>query len=383
MADFYQTLGVTKDASPEEIKKAYRKKALKYHPDKNPGDNDAAAQFKEVSEAYETLSDEKKRKIYDQYGPEGLKGSGSGGHGGPGGAGFSSMEEALRTFMGAFPGGGGGSIFDSFFGFEGGQNSFSQPGASKRIQVSISFEEAATGVTKEAVITNLASCSKCDGSGALSKSDIKSCSTCGGSGHFQQTRGFFSMTSTCPTCHGSGSMITNPCPNCHGAGKTKKKQNIKIQIPPGIDNGMRLKMAGYGDAGENGGPPGDLYVYIQVQPHDMFERKGDDILLNLPISFVEAALGTKKEIPTLDKTSYLLTIPEGSQPGKILRIRGHGYPNVHGNGKGDLLIQIQIETPVNLSAEQKKLLQDFALTEKPQNSPNSKSFFEKLKRVFR
>lgn len=384
MADFYQILGVTKNASPEEIKKAYRKKALQYHPDKNPGDEAASAQFKEVSEAYETLSDEKKRQVYDQYGKEGLRGFGGHG-GGPGGAGFSSMEEALRTFMGAFPGGGGGSIFDSFFGFEGGGQggSFAQQGASKKIQVSISFEDAAKGVTKEAVITNLANCTKCDGSGAQSKNDIKSCSACGGSGHYQQTRGFFSMTSTCPTCHGSGNVITKPCNNCHGAGKTKKKQNIKIQIPPGIDSGMRLKMSGYGDAGENGGPPGDLYVYVQVEPHDMFQRKGDDIILALPISFVEAALGTKKEIPTLDKTSYLLTIPEGTQPGKILRVRGQGYPNVHGNGKGDLLIHVQVETPVHLSTEQKKLLQDFAATEKPQNSPQSKSFFEKLKQVFR
>jgi molecular chaperone DnaJ len=380
MTDYYQILGVSKGASQEEIKKAYRKKALQYHPDKNQGDTDAAGKFKEVSEAYETLSDENKRKIYDQYGAEGLRNHHMGG--GPGGAGFSSMEEALRTFMGAFGGGGGGSVFDSFFGFENGKGSFSQAGASKKIQLEISFEEAALGVTKEAQITNLSNCTKCDGSGANSKSDMKHCSTCGGSGQLQQTRGFFSMTSTCPYCHGSGTVITKPCTSCHGAGKIKKKQTVKIQIPAGIDSGMRLKMSGYGDAGEGGGPSGDLYVYVQVKPHDIFKRSGDDIILDLPINFTEAALGTKKDIPTLDGTTYRLTIPEGSQPGKVLRIKGQGFSNVHGNGKGDLLIQLMVETPVHLTAEQKRLLTEFAATEKPQNSPNSKSFFDKLKQVF-
>ena len=388
MADFYQTLGVTKEATPEEIKKAYRKNALKYHPDKNPGDEQASARFKEVSEAYETLSDDQKRRIYDQYGEEGLKGSGFGGGGGPGGPGFSSMEEALRTFMGAFGGGqgggGGGSIFDSFFGFEGGQaGAFAQQGASKKVQINISFEESAKGTTKEAIITNLSNCTKCEGSGAHSKSDVKTCSTCGGSGQLQQTRGFFSMTSACPSCHGSGTVIAKPCAHCHGSGKNKKKQNVKIQIPAGIDSGMRLKMTGYGDAGENGGPPGDLYVYVQVKPHEVFQRDGDDIILNLPISFVDAALGIKKDIPTIEGATYRLSIPEGTQPGKVLRVRGQGFPNVHGNGKGDLLISIAVETPVHLSSDQKKLLSDFAASEKPQNSPNTKSFFDKLKQVFR
>lgn len=383
MADFYTILGVSKEATQEEIKKAYRKKALQYHPDKNPGDQSAAAQFKKVSEAYETLSDEKKRKIYDQYGEEGLRGAHMGG---PGGAGFSSMEEALRTFMGAFGGGaGGGSIFDSFFGFEsGGQGggAYAQQGASKKIQITLSFEEAAKGTQKEASITNYVNCTKCGGTGAHSSSDIKTCSTCGGSGHVQQTRGFFSMTSTCPSCHGSGSVITKACSDCHGAGKTKTKQTVKIQIPPGIDSGMRLKMAGYGDAGENGGPPGDLYVYVQVKPHEIFQRSGDDIVLELPISFVDAALGSKKDIPTLSGETYRLTIPEGTQPDKVLRVRGQGFPNVHGNATGDLLIKVKVETPVNLSAEQKRLLQEFQESERPQNSPQSKSFFEKLRSFF-
>ncbi len=389
MSEYYELLGISKGASETEIKKAYRKMAIKYHPDKNQGDEDAAGKFKEISEAYEVLSDENKRKMYDQYGKEGVRGSGMGG--GPGGPGFSSMEEALRTFMGAFGGGGapgggggGGSIFDSFFGFEGGQSesSYARQGASKKIQLAISFDEAAKGIQKEVTITNYANCSKCDGTGAATKEDLKSCSTCNGSGHLQQTRGFFSMTSTCPNCHGSGAMIAKPCGDCHGSGKTKKKQIVKVQIPAGIDSGMRMKMGGFGDAGENGGPPGDLYVYVQVKPHELFRREGDDVILTLPISFIDAALGSKKEIPTLLGSTYRLTIPEGSQPGKVLRVKGQGFPNVHGNGKGDLLIHVQVETPVNLSSEQKAILTQFADTERPQNSPKSKTFFDKIKSLF-
>ena len=374
--NYYDILGVSKDATQEEIKKAYRKQALKYHPDKNPGDQKASDTFKQVSEAYEVISDENKRKIYDQYGEEGVKAQGGAG----GGPGFSSMEEALRTFMGAF--GGGSSIFDNFFGFEGPQGHYPQQGANKKIQVTVTFEEAAKGVQKEAVIVNLLTCSDCGGSGAASPSDVKHCGTCKGSGQLDQTRGFFSMTTTCPHCHGSGTVITKACTGCHGAGKLKKKQTIKIQIPPGIDSGMRLKMNGYGDSGENNGPPGDLYVYVTVTPHEVFQRDGDDLILELPISFTDAALGSKKDIPVLEGSSYRLTIPEGAQSGKVLRIRSQGFPNVHGNARGDLLIHLRVETPVNLSSEQKKLLQDFAQTEKPQNSPQSKSFFDKLKSFF-
>ncbi len=374
--NYYDILGVSKDATQEEIKKAYRKQALKYHPDKNPGDQKASDTFKQVSEAYEVISDENKRKIYDQYGEEGVKAQGGAG----GGPGFSSMEEALRTFMGAF--GGGSSIFDNFFGFEGPQGHYPQQGANKKIQVTVTFEEAAKGVQKEAVIVNLLTCSDCGGSGAASPSDVKHCGPCKGSGQLPQTPGFFSMTTTCPHCHGSGTVITKACTGCHGAGKLKKKQTIKIQIPPGIDSGMRLKMNGYGDSGENNGPPGDLYVYVTVTPHEVFQRDGDDLILELPISFTDAALGSKKDIPVLEGSSYRLTIPEGAQSGKVLRIRSQGFPNVHGNARGDLLIHLRVETPVNLSSEQKKLLQDFAQTEKPQNSPQSKSFFDKLKSFF-
>jgi len=384
MSDYYQVLGLSKGATKEEIKKAYRKLAVKYHPDKNPDNSDAEKKFKEISEAYEVLSDEKKRQMYDQYGPDAFKG----GMGGPTGAqGFSSMEDALRTFMGAFGGGGGGgeSIFDSIFGFEGqgGQGgNYPRQGMSKKASITISFEEAARGIDKELSISIHASCKACNGSGAKSESDIRTCPTCAGAGQIHQTRGFFSMSTTCPQCHGAGKMITNPCGTCHGTGKEKRKERVSIHIPAGIDDGMRIKMGGYGDAGENGGPPGDLFVYVRVQAHEFFERDGDDLHIQVPISFSEAALGAKKEIPTLTGKTCKVSVPEGTQSGKVLRIRSEGMPNVHGHGKGDLLVHISIETPVNLSSEQKKLLEEFHKLENPKNSPKKKSFFEKLKVFF-
>ncbi|MCB1106944.1 MAG: molecular chaperone DnaJ [Chlamydiia bacterium] len=384
MADYYEVLGLSKGASSDEIKKAYRKLALKYHPDKNADNPDAEKKFKEVSEAYEVLSDDKKRQIYDQYGSDALNGAGMGG--GPGGFSSSSMEEALRTFMGAFGGGGSeGDIFGSFFGqgFGGGGQEYARQGVSKKAQISISFEDAAKGIEKEIAITNYAECSKCKGNGARSPQDIKACTTCHGSGHVHQSRGFFSMSSTCPHCHGSGKVISIPCTECHGAGKVKQKQKIKVPIPAGIDDGMRLKMAGYGDAGEHGGPPGDLYVYIRVKPHDIFSREGDDLILKLPVSLTEAALGCKKELPRLQsKKPVRLTIPSGTQTGKILRIKGEGLKNVHGHGKGDLLIHVHVETPVNLSSKQKELLEEFQETETASNSPERKSFLDKLKVFF-
>lgn len=382
MADYYQVLGISKGASQEEIKKAYRKSAVKYHPDKNPGDASAEKKFKEISEAYEVLSDEQKRKIYDQYGADALKGGAGGPGGGFAGGGFSSMDEALRTFMNAFGGGQQDSMFSSFFGFDTADAESGRQGASKKMNLSLSLEEATCGVEKEISLSNYVSCSDCNGSGAATASGHKTCPRCQGHGQVHQSRGFFTMATECSHCSGRGKVITDPCKTCHGAGRTKQKQKTTIKIPAGIDSGMRLRVAGYGDAGEAGGPAGDLYVYVQVQPHKLFQRDGDDLLLELPISFVEAALGCKKEIPKISGGSCKITIAEGSQTGRLLRVRHEGVPNVHGHGKGDLIVKILVETPVDLSEKQKTLLQQFAELEREENSPHRKTFFDKLKVLF-
>lgn len=385
MADYYDTLELSRTATADEVKKAYRKKALQYHPDKNPGDAAAEKKFKEVSEAYEVLSDDKKRQLYDRYGKEGVQSAA----GGAGMHGFSSMDEALRTFMGAFGmGGGGESIFDFFGGGGGGDfgghetRRGARQGASKRVNITISFEEAAKGVDKELAITNYVSCNVCNGRGASSPQGVKTCTQCGGRGQVFEQRGFFNMTMTCPTCHGEGKTITDPCKNCSGQGVVKEKQHVKIHIPAGVDSGMRLKMNGYGDAGQAGGPPGDLYVFITVEPHELFEREGNDITLDLPISFAEAALGCKKEVPSLFNHTCRITIPEGTQNGKIFRVKGEGFPNVHGHGKGDLLVRIFVETPSGLSDRQKQLLQEFSDLEGPNNLPKRKGFLDKIKEFF-
>ncbi len=376
MKNYYDILNISRDASPEDIKKAYRKKALECHPDRNPGDAKAEAQFKDVSEAYDVLSDDNRRRIYDQYGEEGLKGAASGGGFG-GGGGFSSVDEALRTFMGAF-GGRGNGVFESFFGgFDTGEGG-GQPGASKKVSITVSFEEAAKGVDKEIAISNLVECGACNGSGAKSKQAIKTCSACQGKGQIFQNRGFFSMASTCPQCQGAGKMITDPCKTCGGAGRVKDKQHIKIRIPAGVDSGMTLKMNGYGDAGHAGGPSGDLFVAINVESHPIFQRQGDDILIDLPLTFPEAALGCKKDVPAPLGETVRVSIAEGTQSGKVLRISGKGFPNVHGQGRGDLLVRISIETPVKLTEKQKELLRSFEGSESPGNHPQRKHFLEKV-----
>lgn len=388
MADYYEILEVSRKVTPEELKKAYRKKALQYHPDKNPGDANAEKRFKEVSEAYEVLSDEKKRQMYDRYGKEGMQGAAAGA--GPGGMHFSSMDEALRTFMGAFGMGGGGESIFEFFGGSGGGGEFggregrggARQGASKRVNITITFEEAAKGVDKELAITNYVACKTCNGKGTNSPQGVKTCKQCGGRGQVFEQRGFFNMTMNCPTCHGEGKVITDPCKNCHGQGAVKEKQHIKVHIPAGVDTGMRLKMNGYGDAGQGGGPAGDLYVFINVETHELFERQGNDILLDLPISFTEAALGCKKEVPSLFHHSCRITIPEGTQNGKYFLVKGEGFPNVHGHGKGDLKVHIFVETPTVLSERQKQLLQEFSTLESPANQPKSKSFLNKIKDFF-
>lgn len=383
MADYYDILEIQKSATADEIKKAYRKKALQYHPDKNPGDKESEKRFKEISEAYEVLSDEKKRQLYDRYGKEGVQGAQFGG--GQGAGGFSSMDEALRTFMGAFGGmGGGESIFESYFGgsFGGSPREVRRQGASKRVNISVSFEEAAKGVDKELAITNYVTCNSCHGKGSSSSDGIKKCTRCRGAGQVNEQRGFFSMSMPCPDCHGEGQVITDPCKNCHGEGLVKEKQHVKVHIPAGVDNGMRLKMSGYGDAGHGGGPAGDLFVFINVEKHEVFEREGNDVIIDLPISFSEAALGCKKDVPTVLQHTCRITIPEGTQNGKIFRVKGEGFPNVHGQGKGDLLVRIFVETPTKLTSRQKELLEEYSKLEGPANLPKGGGFLDKLKSLF-
>lgn len=385
MADYYELLEVSRSATQDEIKKAYRKKALKYHPDKNPGDAEAEKKFKEISEAYEVLGSDEKRQMYDRYGKEAV--SGAAGFGGQAG-GYASMDEAMRTFMDAFGGMGADSIFDAFFGGgrefdeEGGGRAQHRQGASKRVNMTISFEEAAKGVDKELLITNYVTCKTCRGKGTSSAQGIKKCSRCGGRGQVFEQRGFFSMSMTCPDCQGAGQKITDPCPDCKGQGVVKEKQKVKIHIPAGVDSGMRLKMSGYGDAGQGGGPAGDLYVFITVEPSQIFDREGNDIILELPISFAEAALGCKKDVPSLYSHTCRITIPEGTQNGKVFRVKGEGFPNVHGQGKGDLLVKVFVETPTRLSDKQKQLLQEFATLERPANVPNKEGFLGKIAGLF-
>lgn len=379
MADYYEVLGVSRGATPEEIKKGYRKKALEFHPDRNPGDADAEKHFKEVSEAYEVLSDPQKREIYDRYGADGLRGAGVGGPGGPE---FASMDEALRTFMGAFGGGGLDSIFGSFFGGGGPEMEPGvQQGASKRVVLELTFEEAARGIEREIMVAMLGSCSQCSGTGSSKPGGVQTCGQCGGAGQVVQSRGFFSMAAPCPGCSGRGRVITDPCPACKGRGLLKEKQKVMVRVPPGVDDGMRLRMAGRGDAGEGGGPPGDLYVEIHLKPHLIFRREGDDLFLDLPVGFADAGLGCKKELPTLHG-SCRITIPEGTQHGKLFRVRGEGFPDVHGRGKGDMMVRVIVETPTRLDKQQKEILRQFGDLEDARNHPNKKSFVEKVKTFF-
>lgn len=380
MADYYEILGISKNASQEEVKKAYRKRALEFHPDRNPGDKESEKKFKEISEAYEVLGDEEKRQVYDRYGDRAFAGAGAGAAG-PGGfhpgEGFSSMEEALRTFMGAF---GGEPIFEDMFGGrgfeEGGRRS---QGASKRLTISISFAEAMAGIDKEVSLNNFVPCATCSGKGTASSKGVRRCSRCGGSGQVFEQRGFFSMSMTCPQCHGEGQQIVDPCKECHGEGRVKAKKTAHFHIPAGIDTGMRLKLNGYGDAGIGGAPPGDLFVSIKVEPSEIFERQGNDLLLELPLSLSEATFGCKHEIPSFSHNgSCKISIPEGTQSGKILRVKSEGFPNLSGGGRGDLLVRVVVETPANLSDAQKQRLEAFASAETLNNYPQRKKFLEHL-----
>jgi len=380
--DYYEVLGVSKSASDSELKKAYRKLAMKYHPDKNQGNKEAETKFKEASEAYDILSNSQKKAQYDQFGHAGMGGGGfGGGFNGFGGGGI-DLEEALRTFMGEFGGGGGGggSIFDDFFG--GGSSRRYPKGAKKgsdlRYDLEISFEESASKAKKEIKLTRLLTCEKCSGSGAASGDARSTCGTCGGSGNVRQTQGFFSISRTCPRCNGDGSIVKNPCSSCKGRGRKETTKTVTLTIPAGIANGMQMKVGGEGEAGIRSGPDGDLYVVIHVKDHPFFERNNNDILCEVPISFPVAALGGEVLVPTLH-AKVKLKIPAGTQNGRVFRLKEKGMPDIHGYGYGDQLVKIIVETPTNLNQRSKELLNEFAEVTGDEVHPKSSSFLGKVK----
>jgi molecular chaperone DnaJ len=343
--DYYQVLGVGRNASDGEIKKSYRHLALKYHPDRNPGDKQAEERFKEAAEAYEVLRDTKKREIYDQYGHEGLQGTGF--HG------FRGFEDIFSSFS---------DIFEDFFGGGFGPRKRVQRGADLRYDLKISFLEAAFGRDTEIEIPRFEICAHCNGSGVEPGYEKEICQTCGGRGQVTKSQGFFHISTTCPDCHGAGQIIAHPCTACKGVGRVEETRRIKVKIPPGVNTGMHLKLRGEGESGLSGAPPGDLYVEIFVEPHEFFERDENDIICHIPISFVQAALGTALEAPTLDGSEEVF-IAQGTQPGDILRLHGKGIPKLRGRGRGDQIIIIDVRTPINLSRKQKELLRDLARLE--------------------
>jgi molecular chaperone DnaJ len=377
---------VDRSASVDEIKKAYRQLALKLHPDRNPGDKVSEEKFKEVSEAYEVLSDTEKRAQYDRFGHVGV---GAGRTAGGGTAGFGiDLEEALRTFMGEFGGGGGGgSIFDDLFGTGRRgrgtrERSHGMDGEDLRYELSITLREAAFGCKKEIAYDRLQQCLECKGAGVEPGSRKEDCPQCGGTGQVHRSQGFFTVSQTCPRCHGSGQFAKNPCKHCRGEGRIRAHRKLSIKIPPGVETGSRLKMSDEGNAGIGGGSQGSLYILVHVEDDEFFERHGNDVLCEVPIPFYVAALGGEVEVPTLDG-SAMLKIPSGTQSNKIFRLKGKGIPDIQGYGRGDQLARILVEIPVRLNEEQKSLLKKFAEINSETSLPLYKSFLEKVKRMFK
>ena len=370
--DYYEVLGVERGAGEEEIKKAYRKLAVKFHPDKNPGDKAAEENFKELGEAYEVLCDAQKRAAYDQYGHAAFDRRA----GGFARGGFHDPFEVFREVFG------GGGIFEDLFG--GARQDPSQPqrGEDLRYDMELTFEEAAHGCEKEITVTKLDRCEECAGSGAEAGARARACSMCGGRGQVISSRGIFSIAQTCPTCQGAGRVLDKPCKACRGHGRRERTSKITLRIPAGVNSGSRLRSASNGEAGWRGGPQGDLYVILHVRPHDIFQRDGDDLLCEVPVSFVQAALGSEIEVPTLDGKAPV-KVPAGTQPGTMFRLKGKGVKNIQGYGHGDLHVRINVEVPTHLSAAQKAKLQEFADLCTGGESPSTQTVFEKAKKLFK
>ena len=366
--DYYEILGVQKSADEGELKKAYRKLAMKYHPDRNPDDAEAEAAFKEAKEAYEVLNDPQKRAAYDRYGHAGVDPSAGGGFGGGGASSFSDVF---------------GEVFGDIFGGGGGRGG-SNRGSDLRYTLEISLEEAVGGCTKEIRVPTLVECSPCGGSGAKKGTSAVNCTMCGGVGQVRMQQGFFAVQQTCPTCRGAGKVIKDPCKNCHGQGRIEKTKNLSVRIPAGVDTGDRVRLAGEGESGARGGQSGDLYVQILVQDHEIFQRDGKDLLCEAPISFVDAALGGELEIPTLNGRAKI-KIPSETQTGKVFRLRGKGVTPLRGSTPGDLLCRVVVETPVNLNRRQREMLREFQVAlekEGSGHSPKSTSWFDGVKKFF-
>ena len=372
--DFYDILGVARNATDDEIKKSYRKLAMKYHPDRNPDSKEAEGKFKEAKEAYEMLSDPQKRAAYDQYGHAGVDPN-MGGFGG-GGQGFGGFSDAFGDIFGDIFGGGGGR------GGRGGPQVYR--GADLRYSMEITLEEAAHGHETQIRVPSWSNCDSCGGDGAEPGSKVETCTTCHGAGQVRVAQGFFSMQQTCPRCSGSGKYIPKPCKKCHGAGKIKSQKTLEVKIPAGIDDGMRIRSSGNGEPGVNGGPSGDLYVEVHIKEHPVFQREGEDLHCEMPISFIDAALGGEIEVPTLSgKASF--DVPEGTQSGRVFRLRSKGIKSLRTALPGDLYIHVQVETPVKLNETQKDLLRKFDESLKSggsKHSPQQKGWLDRVKDFF-
>ena len=368
--DYYEVLGVERTVEVEEIKKAYRKLAVKFHPDKNPGDKTAEEKFKEIGEAYEALSDPQKRAAYDQYGHAAFDPRTRGIRGGS----FHNADDIFREVFGS-------SIIEELFG--GGPSDPTQPqrGADLRYDMEITFEEAAHGCEKEISVNKQDRCERCAGTGAEADSKSKVCSTCGGRGQVISAHGIMRIAQTCPHCEGAGKVMEKPCQVCHGAGRHERNSKIKLRIPAGVDTGSRLRSTGNGEAGARGGPSGDLYVVLHVKTHEFFQRDGDDLVCEIPVSFVQAALGAEIEVPTLSGKTHI-KVPAGTQPGALFRLKGKGIKNIQGYGTGDLHVRVTVEVPTSLDAAQKAKLQEFAGLCDETVNPISQGFFQKAKKLF-
>lgn len=366
--DFYELLEVSRDADDATIKSSYRKLAMKYHPDKNPGCQDSEARFKAISAAYDCLKDPQKRAAYDRFGHEAFQNGGGGGPGGMGAGGFSDI----------------GDIFESIFGsaFGGGGRQQARRGADLRYDLEISLDEAFHGKTTEIELDVSQPCEPCEGSGAEPGTGTRRCNLCGGHGKVRSQQGFFMVERTCPTCHGRGEVIESPCRSCGGEGRVDKRQTVSVDIPPGVDSGNRIRHSGMGEAGPFGAPPGDLYIFLHVRRHPVFEREGTTLVTRVPITFTTAALGGEIEIPGLDGEANTIAIPAGIQSGKQLRKRGAGMPVLQGRGRGDMVVEIVVETPTKLSARQKELLRELQATETGEECPQSKGFFDRIKEAW-